>query len=345
MEDTHPLPRRIDVHSHFLPEDYRTALAQNGHLHPDGMPEIPQWSLEAHLEMMKLANISKSILSISSPGVSIVANNPRLTETLTRLCNAHAASLKETYPDRFGFWASLPLPEVDASLKEMETALAEGADGIALLTNYHGNYLGAPIFDPIFEKLNEIGATVFIHPTMPCLKCTGHVDHGTAATPLAPLYPVPMFEFLFDTARAVINLFCTGTISRCPNIRFILPHVGGTFPPLLLRMAGFTKIVPGGRILDETETLQVLGKQFYFDLAGLPFAAEEAGQGQAKALIEGFGISSNNLLYGSDFPFTPAEFVAELAGKMKRGLEALFVRAEREAIYEKNAIELLNRAK
>ena len=114
------LPPRIDVHSHFLPPFYRDALASNGHSHPDGMPAIPSWSPSDHLSMMRTANVSKSILSISSPGTNIVAGNTTLTRDLTRQCNAYAAKMKRDDPEKFGFWASLPLPDVDAALDEID---------------------------------------------------------------------------------------------------------------------------------------------------------------------------------------------------------------------------------
>ena len=83
------LPPRIDVHSHFLPPDYSAALAQKGHSKPDGMPEIPPWSLDQHLDMMATANVTKSILSISSPGTHLVSGNNALARDLTRHCNSY----------------------------------------------------------------------------------------------------------------------------------------------------------------------------------------------------------------------------------------------------------------
>ncbi|XPS80637.1 6-methylsalicylate decarboxylase [Ascochyta lentis] len=337
-----PLPKRIDVHSHFLPSDYRDALAQNGHSHPDGMPAIPQWSIDQHLDMMQTANVSKSILSISSPGTHIVPGNDTLGRNLTRDCNAYAAQMKKQDPERFGFWASLPLPDVDAALEEIETAWAEGADGFGLMTNYHGMYVGDPAFDGVFEKMNQLGATVFIHPTKPCTHQGAGLSAQTVdATPFGDQYPVPIFEFFFDTARAVVNLFGSGTVDRCPNITFIIPHSGGALPPLMTRFIQFSSVVPGGRVLDANKVRKQLDKQFYFDLAGFVFDGESGGQGQLKALIDGFDISYERLLYGSDFPFTQTKFVESFAKRMKDGLEHLFDEEQRRAIYMGNVGALL----
>jgi predicted TIM-barrel fold metal-dependent hydrolase len=340
MSDTHPLPRRIDVHSHFLPSFYRDALAANGHTHPDGMPAIPEWSIERHLEMLEVANVSKAILSISSPGTNIVQGNESLAIQLTRNCNAHAADLKRQYPDKFGYWAALPLPNVGAAMEEVEKSWGDGADGFGLMTNYHGHYLGSPDFDKVFARFNELGATIFIHPTAPCI----HGVNGSEtvqASPFGSQYPIPIFEFFFDTARAVINLFSSGTVDRYPNVRFVIPHAGGALPPLMTRFIQFSNVVPGGRILNATTVRQQLDTQFYFDLAGFVFDGQEGGDGQLKAFVEGFEISHERILYGSDFPFTQTQFVKQFADRMRIGLEALYDETEREAVYVGNAEKLL----
>jgi len=339
------LPARIDVHSHFLPSFYQDALRANGHSHPDGMPAIPPWSPEDHLELMDAANIKKSIISISSPGTNLDSNAPSSsTIELTRQCNAYAAKLKGAYPNQIGFWASLPLPDVNATLAEIDTAVSEGCDGFSLLTNYHGEYLGDTKFDPIFKKLNQIGATIFIHPTAPCIH-SSTTNASTKAVPFGSQYPIPIFEFLFDTARTVINLFYSGTVDQCPNVKFIIPHSGGTLPPLITRFTAFGALVPGTKTLDPEQVRKQMTEQFYFDLAGTIFDGDTGGRGQLKAFVEGFDISFEKLLYGSDFPFTKLTSAMTLANRMKDGLEHLFTVEERKAIYELNAIKLLSEGK
>ncbi|KAF1918893.1 hypothetical protein BDU57DRAFT_511673 [Ampelomyces quisqualis] len=336
---THPLPQRIDVHSHFLPPFYREALASNGHTHPDGMPAIPEWSPERHLEMMSTANISKSILSISSPGTNLVPSNAHLARTLTRACNAYGANLKASQPSALGIWASLPLPDVGGALAEIDVAWAEGADGFALLTNYHGRYLGDAAFDAVFARLDALRATVFLHPTAPCIHVSGAPP--VQASPFGTQYPIPTFEFFFDTARAVVNLFSSGTVDRCPNVRFVVPHAGGALPPLMTRFIRFSSVVPGGNVLDPATVRKQLDTQFYFDLAGFVFDGDQGGSGQLKAFVEGFELSHERLMYGSDFPFTQTRFVKDFADRMKIGMEALFNEEERRAVYQGNAEKLL----
>jgi predicted TIM-barrel fold metal-dependent hydrolase len=119
---------------------------------------------------------------------------------------------RDAYPDRFGVFASLPLPDVDASLAEIEYAFdALRVDGVVLLTNIAGTYLGDPSFDPVFAELNRRQAIVFLHPTSP--PCWEAFSLGLSR---------PLMEFPFDTTRAVTNLFRSGTFDRCPDLRVIV---------------------------------------------------------------------------------------------------------------------------
>ncbi len=107
-------------------------------------------------------NIRYSVVSISSPGVHLIPGNDTAAIDLCRRCNEFAAGLKKRHPKRFGYFASLPLPDVQASLKEIDMALSEGADGIIFETNFHGIYLGDERFDPVMDELNRRKAKVFI---------------------------------------------------------------------------------------------------------------------------------------------------------------------------------------
>ena len=323
---------KIDTHSHFVPPGYRTARMENGHEFPDGMPGIPPWTEETHLHMMETTNITKSIISITSPGTHLVPNNDALARKLTRYCNEFASELKTRSPSKFGFWASLPMPDVPGSLEEITYALDTlHADGFTMETNHHGTYLGDKTLDPIFDELNRRKSIIFIHPTTPCLP-----TDNIKAVPL-PQYPRPMFEFLFDTARAVINLFLSGTISRCPNITFIIPHVGGALPPLINRFAtipGVLNLPNMDKQVTPAWVKERLNTQFYFDTAGW------ALPDQIRGLLPFVGVE--RMLYGSDFPFTPLKAVQMLSADHDRYLGEVFPnREDQEALCTGNARRLL----
>jgi 6-methylsalicylate decarboxylase len=146
-------------------------------------------------------------------------------------------------------------------------------------------------------------------------------------------YPNPMFEFMFDSARAVINLFLSGTIARCPNITFIIPHAGGALPPLIERFTSFTAIIGGDQNLTTEVVKDTFAKQFYFDLAGFPFPDQIWG------LLRYIG--TDRLLYGSDFPYTPDGAVVKLAEVMTGEMRNIWSEEERKAILIGNARRLL----
>lgn len=321
---------KIDVHSHFVPPKYRQACEENGHSHPDGMPAVPPWTEEAHLEMMDSINVSKAILSITSPGTHLVHGNDKLARTVTRECNEYAADMKKRYPQRIGFFASTPLPDVQGTLEEVKYALDKdklNADGIAVKTNHHGTYLGHKDFDPVMEELNSRKAIVFIHPTTPCM------TSGQEAVPL-PGFPRPMFEFFFETARAAINLFMSGTVERYPHITYILSHCGGALPPMIRRFSSAAPILGLGDMVSPDIVKERFSKQFYFDTAGWAFPE------QIKGLLEYTTV--DRILYGSDFPFTPLKFVTELSQDHDKFLPEVFSsREDQEALRYKNALRLL----
>lgn len=342
--------KRVDSHAHFLPPSYRQACLEAGHDKPDGMPALPvssglslfqlcntltrlkHWTKEGHLEFMEQAGIAKSILSISSPGTHLVPENDGLGMRLTRECNEFAAELKRQHPDKFGFWASLPLPNVKGSLQEVAYSFdVLNADGVAVKTNMHGVYMGDPILDPVFEELNRRRATVFIHPTSPCI---GDGRTALAASPLNQ-YPNPMFEFFFDTARAVINMLMTGFVDKFPNITVIICHAGGALPPLVERLTSVATAVLGHPAGFNTEAVKgIFRRQFYFDLAGYVFPDQIHG------LLR--YVDASRLLYGTDYPFTPGSGALGMSRIMDTELPKVFPNPEdRRSILAGNAVELL----
>ncbi|WPG99421.1 Hypothetical protein R9X50_00223500 [Acrodontium crateriforme] len=328
------MPPRIDVHAHIIPPAYRAACLQDGHSKPDGMPGVPAWSPEDHLKMMDEIGISKAIVSISSPGTHLVAGEDDKAAQLARYCNSYASQeLKKKYPARFGYFASLPLPNITSSLKEIELGADEGCDGFVVMSNSHGVYIGDKRFDAVFDELNHQKAILFIHPTTPKCPCSGNAGDGsTDATPLAGTYANPMLEFFFDTARVVTNLFLSGTVKRCPDIKFVIPHLGGCMPPLLSRFTGFSGIVPGAwEAVSQDEAEEAFARQFWFDLAGFPFPS------QIKGLMDGAGVKTDRIVYGTDYCFTPAPLAKNMALRMDEGMKGMFNDDEIHDMYSRNA--------
>lgn len=317
---------RIDVHAHFLPEKYRSALVAAGHAKPSGMPGIPAWSVEQALSTMDRLSTDTAILSISAPGLHF--GDDGAARDLARHTNEAGADACRNHPRRFGLFASLPLPDIDGSLNEIEYAFDTlASDGVVVESNHNGVYLGDRKLDPVFEELNRRHAKVFIHPTNPHCACC---QDPTALPPIG--YPFPMLEFMFETTRAVFNLILSGTLARFPNLKIIVPHAGATIPILADRVAGLSPALGLSKPLDPAKFYHAL-RGLYYDLAGFPLPR------QIGPLLD--IADPAHILYGSDWPYTPEALAIDLAAKLDAS--PLLSSGLRSDIMRNNALTLFPR--
>ncbi len=281
---------RIDVHAHFIPPCYADALAAHGMTTLDGGFPVPAWSEDAALAAMDRLDIATAMISLSSPSTHFLPTPEK--PGLCRQVNLAGQALMRAHPDRFGFFASLPLPDIDAALAEIAFAFDDlGVDGVILETNINGIYLGAPLFLPIFAELNRRKAVVFLHPTSPT--CLDALSGGR---------PAPLIEFPLDTTRTLVDLLYARTIQTHPDIRFIVPHGGAALPALAPRIAAFANVpFINPRPSSEDEVFEAL-RGLYYDVA-------LSGHPLALGALMRFAPMSQ-ILFGSDWPFTPEPGVA-----------------------------------
>ena len=216
----------IDVHHHGYHAEFVAALRDAGVTQMTPGVPLPQWTPADSLRVMDSTGISAAVLSLLLPGGAF----DRIA--LTRLANELSAAVAAGYPDRFAALASLPLPDVDAALSELEYALdVLGMAGVALTASlYDGSLLSDPALAPVFDELNRRRSVVFLHPS-PAYRCA-----CTGGPESAALVPPVVVDFIMDTTRAVAGLLCGGTLRRCPDIRFIVAHAGGAVPYLARRL-------------------------------------------------------------------------------------------------------------
>ena len=315
----------IDVHSHYIPEEYRKALTDAGMLFVD-MFALPPWDVRQHIEDMDRMNIGAAVLSLSSPDVHW--GDSKKARALSRDANEVAAKAVAAYPDRLGFYATLPMPDVDASLAEIEYAFdVLHADGVKFYSNSNGVYLGDPTLEPVFAELGRRGAVVTLHPVKP------------KAVPDGALLgvPYPLFEFQFDTTRAVANMIFNGTLRRSPGIKFVCPHMGALFPLLSGRMEGIARLMVLHKTAPEGFVPPDVGgelRDFYYDGAGgfnLPV--------QIPALR---GIARpERMLFGSDYPFTPPSIAGPMLDNFRN--TELLTEEEKTGVLRGNALALFPR--
>ena len=300
---------RIDTHHHIVPPSYVDWLARLGIDAGAGVP-FPRWSREETLEMMDRRGIETAMVSLSTPGVHF--GDAAEARKRAREINELSAGLVRSAPARFGFFAFLPLPDVDGALAELEYAFDSlGADGVVMLANARGVYLGDPALDAVFDALERRRAVVFVHPSIP--------------PGLAPVEGVPGYaaDFLLDTTRAAVRLAGSGTLDRCPNLKIILSHAGGFVPYAAYRMG--LAASPRRDLADGVAQL----RKFWFDTA-------LSGSPTALPSLLAFA-RPGRVLYGSDWPFASEPIIAGFNGMY----ESFPVDAAQRASIDRGAAETL----
>lgn len=220
---------KIDVHHHIFPKKYVDALKTAGVDKTFGV-DFPKWTVKTSFKKMKENGIKIAILSISTPGVYFKETEfPQgFSEELARTSNEIIAEKIKKYPESFGGFATIPMLNPQAAIDELNYAFDTlHLNGVCLMTNYLGKYLGNKFYEPFFKELNKRKAVVYIHPTDP----GDDYDFEMG-------FPNALIEAPFDTTRAVTNLMYNGVLDRYPNIRYILSHGGGTIPYIAWRLAG-----------------------------------------------------------------------------------------------------------
>jgi predicted TIM-barrel fold metal-dependent hydrolase len=302
-------PGRIDVHHHLTPPGYVSAIGGKAVV----SPPTAKWTVQNSLDDMAKSGVAKAMLSITTPGLWF--GDVSFASQMARASNDYGAGLVQQNPGKFGYFAALPLPDIDASLKEIAYAYdVLHADGIAMFTSYGGKWLGDPAFAPVFAELNRRKAVVFTHPTTAA--CCGN---------LIPFIPDPAIEYGTDTTRTIASLVFSGTAAQYPDVKLVFSHAGGTMPVLIER---FQFIARDPAMLAKTGGgLLPLLRRFYYDTAQ---AANPTAMGALRSLIP-----VSQILFGTDYPY-------RLAGEHVEGLAGCgFAAAELAAIDRSNVERLL----
>lgn len=303
---------RIDTHQHLLPPEFLAALDRHGM----SAWAPAKWSAAGALAMMDEHEIATGILSLSTPGPHL--GDDAEARVLSQQVNERIAGLVHDRPDRFGMFACVPLPDIDGSLEAIRHAYDTlSTDGVVLLANNKGVYVGDPSFDPVMEELNRRAAVVFIHP-------------GPLPGPPAKGIHPSLADFLLDTTRAAINLVANGIPRRFPKLKIILSHGGGFLPYAAYRITNLSNVItpsvdPDAMLADLTS--------FYFDTA-------LSGSPTVLPSLLSFA-RPGRVLFGSDWPYCPDKTVGVFTGNLDAysGLDA----AGHAAINRGNAEQLFPR--
>ena len=317
----------VDVHTHIIIPGYVKMLKAHGAELEETFP-LPEWDAGRHIVFMDSAGIRTAVLTMPAP--QPYYDDAEESAECIRRVNEVSARVKQGYPGRFRFCAALPLPDVDAAIREAIYALDTlGADGVKLATNSRGQYLGDEELDPLMEVLNERHAVIIIHPHRP----TPYPERIIATTPLA------MYEYPAETTRAVVNMLARNVLVRYPNLKVIVPHCGSFLPLALPRMKSILPAMVAQGYMQPIDREGNLSR-LYFDLAGNP---------TIEVLHSLLTLTTpDHILYGSDYPYLPDAVLKANLQRLQQALtsdeelapyseDILWKNAER--LFEGNAID------
>ena len=317
----------VDVHTHIIIPEYMEVLKAHGAELEETFP-LPTWNAERHIAFMDSADIRTAVLTMPAP--QPYYGDAKESAKCIRRVNEVSARVKQDYPGKFKFCAALPLPDVDAAIREAIYALDTlGADGVKLATNSRGQYLGDEELDPLMEVLNERHAVIIIHPHRP----TPYPEEIIATTPLA------MYEYPAETTRAVVNMLARNVLVRYPNLKVVVPHCGSFLPLALPRMKSILPAMVAQGYMQPIDWEANLSR-LYFDLAGSPTPEV------LRSLLT--LTTPDHIFYGSDYPYLPDAVLKANLQRLKQTLAAdeelapysediLWKNAER--LFEGNAID------
>lgn len=324
---------RWDLHTHYYPQAFFRLIEEIGGAFsfgqsPTGQTIIryngarffgitpPMTDPQKRLEDMDRVGIDVEVLSLSTPNVYF-APPDRQAEVAT-LANDAYAELIAKHPKRFKGFASIPMDDPDAALRELERALdVLKLQGVVVLSNINGRALTDPRYRPFFRECDRRAVCVFIHPMIP-----------TNADSFSEYVLGPIIGFPFDTTLAVARLCYDGVFKELPRIRWILGHLGGAVPYLFERMDnGWRDFAECRAHIDELPSVYL--RRLYYDTVSFSAPSLELALKQ---------VGADHLVMGSDYP--------HLLGSIERSvssIESLAIsEGEKDAIFSRNAAEILN---
>ncbi|HEY3918240.1 MAG TPA: amidohydrolase family protein [Stellaceae bacterium] len=272
---------RIDTHHHLASPRSLGPLQEAGILLKH---DAEAMNAARALEDMDRAGVTVAVNSTPAPPRFCI-ENAALAAAWARDNNEYLARLVADHPGRFGMFAALPMPHVEATVKEIAYGLdVLKADGVYLMTSYVDHWLGDKAFAPVFDELNRRKALIYTHPHSPYC-CT---------RPLKEIVmPDAMIEYGTDTTRAIANMVFTGTAQRCPDLRVIWSHAGGTMPFLIYRFLKTAAIPANAKLFPEGIVFEL--KKFYYD------TAQAMHPVMLNALRGVVGL--DHAVFGSDYPW------------------------------------------
>ncbi|MEX2426244.1 MAG: amidohydrolase family protein [Thermomicrobiaceae bacterium] len=239
---------RVDVHTHFYPSEYFKAIEKKSNhaeiVHDDSGQMLVKYAgdynvvadahrfIETRLRDMDNFKIDMSVMSLTTPGVHVEEADYGIE--LARIANDEYADLKKQYPDKFQFFATLPMQAPEAAAKELQRAVNDlGLVGGMIFSNINGDTLDDRKFDPVWEAAADLGVPIVVHPTGPSYSAQIN-DYRLVA----------LLGFAYDTTAAAARMVLSGVLDRYPKLTLVQTHLGGVLPMMAERIERGYNIYP-----------------------------------------------------------------------------------------------------
>jgi aminocarboxymuconate-semialdehyde decarboxylase len=218
-------------------------------------------------------------------------------DTMTEFCAGE--------PERFVAFATAALQFPDLAAEQVEHAVKKlGFRGVGVAGSVAGEDVANPKFHPFWQKCEELGVLVFMHPLgtrelEPSGRLAGNgLLTNTIGNPL-------------ETTIALSHLIFEGTLDRFPGLKICAAHGGGFLPSYANRSDAVITTFPNrvGPLPKKKPTEYIRGGQLYFD--SIMFT----GEGMRHLIAEA-GI--DQIVLGTDYPFpwntAPVDHIMSIPG-------------------------------
>lgn len=311
----------VDAHVHFIAPPLNAQYVEwlktskNKEFGPVYLWNNPAFQdMELQLKEMDQYGIHKSVITYSANVTQIIEVLSRTKEEkkeITAYLNDQMYEIQKKYGDRIIPCAWIDPNEEDSLTDEMEKVKQRGFQAVSVLCAYKGEkttFLDHPKYECFWKLAEELGLPVFIH-----FSNLYHIDDKDA--PLSGYMSDTLLYAgmgqLMEDSLCIARLVLGGLFDRHPGLKVVMGQLGGMLPFMLERFDMLYEMyLNGARKQGITATdreqpenfmrrLSEYRKNIYVDTHSM------SGESIAAALKL---LGEDHVLFGSDFPITPAEF-------------------------------------
>lgn len=329
-----PYPIIIDAYSHIAPKKYMDALDKHAPNESSRKisPNPALYDMDVRFRILDHYEGILQTLTLSWPPVEEVAD-PAKAADFSKLANDELAELLLKYPHRFvAGIASLPMNNVDESLKEIDRTITElNFRGVLIHTPVNDKPLDAPEFLPIYEKMAQYKLPIYLHP----MRSPDYPDYRTENESKYMIHST--FGWPYETTVAMTRLVFSGILERYPGLNFVTHHCGAMVPYFEQRIIEFHDI------------FERQGRKYKVGLTKAPidyykmFYNDTAIYGNMPALMCAYAFcGADHLLFAADMPLGDSQLGYRNYRQTINAIEQMKISdEEKKLIYEDNARKLL----